>query len=761
MSNDVYSGLSHNYSVWYPKSVWLFPNANEYKLWSYMFSQYVFQSKYPDKYGDPKKIDIYKTYLSKYLNQSTNTIDNCLKHMQSIGVISRSKFASQCTLNISYVLGALSLVNSTSDEDVLVEISESFSSGDKDKLKQLGLKYCPDFEVPSVSSLQFSEGSQILGTSGDFHKNWEPTSQKLGTDSQNLGNSLQNTTTFTKNGDKSSQNLGTLEDFHKICETFELMSDEFPKNWEGEVILKFSAGNIVNFSVFDPQNSIQKFPKFVKLLPKICESGTQNLGNWYSKFVNIILYIDNNKIKRNYTDFDSLEEENKILREQINVLLKKNQNSSTGESEDSNEFFEVGFSSSNKKTLQDEVDEIVGKIRNSFNMIGEWVPCTEREISEYDKAKLQDRTVQDVIRSVKDKFIDGSQVNAKTFFDYLKELTEESFSVELDEPEDGSFDNYSIDDFALADLSDDTMTDAEREQAISVKSIYELKRFCMKEYKQLFPFFKWEGMNIQVYYHQCEEKTLIERQREFKELHERVSHQFSKEDIALDDYDKKFKVIDAFNDRFPENQTFPYSTMVEGLQDLMIDINLFSSMDIEYNSYNILDGFHGSIKVVYDHLEDTAHRLPQKTIGEEREALARERSKNTLESLKSAANSVKSDDIDYGDLLLGYRPPRVKISEEKIIPANPALLAAFKHLGFKNGHVLEEWELNQICDAVIKKYNQRGHGLSAFSNTVTCVTMIGNGHRYELRGLSEPIVEDPVEEEPRPYVRRQRARRGS
>lgn len=762
MTNDIQSGLSHSYSVWYPKSVWLFPNANEYKLWSFMFSQYVFQSKYPDKYGDPKKIDIYKAYLTKYLSQSPNTINACLKHMQSIEVISKSKFALQCTLNVEYVLGVLALVNSTSDEDILTDISDSFNKGDKNKLRQLGFKYYSNFVAPSVSSLQVLEATQNLTTSEDLTKNCVDTTQNLANETQNLVNSLQNTTTSPNFGGLPTQKLVTSAELRKNCVVFNSMEEIVPKNWEGEINLKFSAGELVDLSVFDPRKTIKNYANFGDLVRKIWLDGTQNLVTYYAKFAYIILYINNKEIKRNNTDFASLEIENTNLREQINVLLKKNQNTSSGEPEDSNVFFEVGSSYSNKKTLQDEVDQIVGKIRNSFNMIGEFVPCTESEISGYDKAKLQDRTVQDVIRSVNDKFIDGSQVNAKTFFDFLKELVDESFVVELGIPEDGSFDEYSVDDFAYADLSDDMMTKAEREQAIAVKSLYELKRFCLKEYKQLFPFFKWEGMNIQVYYHQCEEKSLVERQREFRELHQNTFHKFSDNDISLDDYDKKFKVIEAFNDRFPENQVFTYSDITEGLQYLMIDIGLFSSMGIEYNSYNILDGFHGSIKIVCDHYGGTAYRLPQKTLAEERKELTIERSKTTQKSLRKTEGVIRSDSLDYGELLLSFRPPRVKLSDENIIPANPALLAAFKHLGFKNGHILEEWELNQICESIIKKYNQRGHGLSAFSNTIICVAMIGNGFRYELKGLTENLVETPVEaEEPKPYIRRQRTRRGA
>lgn len=760
MQNHVQS-LNKKYALSYVKTQTLIDNPVDYKLLEYIFFLYIRNYRYDLEHPDFIELDVKQVLADTAMVE--RTYRRSLDRLEECGLISRDKkFKRRQTkngqviqFNAGYFLGLISLLNETEDIEQVEFIRKSMLENDIESLKSVGFRTVTKPLIPktSPSNIDLLDESPL---------NFKSDLKSSDIDAQSDFKSLN----YPQSDFKSSSNYA--------------QSDFKSSYLDDRVTLSHP---VIELSGLDDTNAVdviflgENLEKIQKIRVKkddfwMTLSHSMDDTNAVSRVTQIpflddlkslSIYIIREKKYLNKILMQNavFEEENRELKKQINVLLKKNQNSSTGESEDSNEFFEVGFSSSNKKTLQDEVDEIVGKIRNSFNLIGEWVPCTEKEISEFDKAKLQDRTVQDVIRSVKDKFIDGSQVNAKIFFDYLKELTEESFSVELDEPEDGSFDNYSIDDFAVADLSDDTMTDAEREQAISVKSIYELKRFCMKEYKQLFPFFKWEGMNIQVYYHQCEEKTLIERQREFKELHERVSHQFSKEDIALDDYDKKFKVIDAFNDRFPENQTFPYSTMVEGLQDLMIDINLFSSMDIEYNSYNILDGFHGSIKVVYDHLEDTAYRLPQKTIGEEREALARERSKNTLESLKSAANSVKSDDIDYGDLLLGYRPPRVKISEEKIIPANPALLAAFKHLGFKNGHVLEEWELNQICDAVIKKYNQRGHGLSSFSNTVTCVTMIGNGHRYELRGLSEPIVEDPVEEEPRPYVRRQRARRGS
>lgn len=758
-SNKTYEGLSHSYSVWYPKSVWLFPNANEYKLWAFLFSQYVFQSRYPEKYGDPRKIDIYKSFLKNFLNQSPNTIDSCLKHMQSIGVIDRDKFSNQCTLNIEYVLGAISLINTTQDETVLSKIGKLFNEGDKHELKKIGLKSCFNFEVPAVSSLQINEGYQNLVNEPEVTKICE-TSPKVTNfcepTTQNLGTWLQNTTTLPIFGNLCTQILVNSEDFTKNCETFASFDDIVPKNWEGEVKMTFLAGDIIGLSVHDPLNSIKSLPNFGNLLLKICESGTQNLVNYYSKFGNIILYINNNKIRINNTDFSEIEKENVELKKQIAVLLEKNQNT-IGGSEDPIEVLKANNSSSDIN-----IPDQIGNIKNSFNLVGEWVPCTEKEISEYTHTKLNDRTVQDIIKSVKDKFIDGSQVKAKTFFDFFKDLVNESFTIELDNPDD----EYEIEDYANADLEDEAMTEDERKQAISVKSILELKRFCLKEYYSLFPFFKWEGVNVHVYYQESHTATLEDRMKAFEYLRSRIDSQFTEADLALDDYEKGIKVIDMFNNNFPENITFAYSDMVDYLQYLMIEIGLFSYMGIEYNSYDILDAFRSSIKVLINHTDETATRINLKATTAKTDP-NEYTSTTTKTNLKETASKCLVDYLEnYSDLLIGFKPPRTKISEDRIIPSHPALTSAFQYLGFSNGKLLEEWEVSQICDSVIQKYNIQGHGLSMFSNTVSCLVFDDTTKKYEVRGLpnNTPKQEQETDietDEPQVYVRRPRTRRVS
>lgn len=168
--SNTYEGLSHSYSMWYPKSTWLFPQANNFKLWSWLFSQYMFQRSFPAKYPNPCKMKVPRTFLQKYLGQSPNTLRASIAHMCEIHVLKEQLNSSSMILDIPYVLGVISIINNAVDDDVL-EIQDLFLAGDKDGLKAYGFRPATNFNPPPVSSLDDPEKAQKLTISSDKTQN--------------------------------------------------------------------------------------------------------------------------------------------------------------------------------------------------------------------------------------------------------------------------------------------------------------------------------------------------------------------------------------------------------------------------------------------------------------------------------------------------------------------------------------------------------------------------------------------------------------
>lgn len=139
-----------------------------------------------------------------------------------------------------------------------------------------------------------------------------------------------------------------------------------------------------------------------------------------------------------------------------------------------------------------------------------------------------------------------------------------------------------------------------------------------------------------------------------------------------------------------------------------------------------------------------------------------ERRAKDLKLLKSNASMVYSDKLDYSELLEKFKPARIKLTPEGKIPAKPSLSEAFKYLGFVDGKVLEEWEMNQICDTLLKKYNRSGSGVGNFNNILSVCEYNTYNNRYTLKGVaSENVTENDTinNEEEKPYIPLPRERR--
>ena len=116
---------------------------------------------------------------------------------------------------------------------------------------------------------------------------------------------------------------------------------------------------------------------------------------------------------------------------------------------------------------------------------------------------------------------------------------------------------------------------------------------------------------------------------------------------------------------------------------------------------------------------------------------------------------VYSDELDYSELLEKFKPARIKLTPEGKLPAQPSLSEAFKFLGFTDGKVLEEWEMNQICDALLKKYNRTGSGVGNFSNILSVSEYNTYNNRYTLKGVTpENVAKNDTDdnEEEKPYI---------
>lgn len=524
-----------------------------------------------------------------------------------------------------------------------------------------------------------------------------------------------------------------------------------PDDWTGELAFSFENGEI---DVIGTKSSI-----FDEKGVNFCASNRQFLS-FYRQFLSTVYNRYNIDIIKYNTEFDKSDEENQSLRNQINVLLEKNQNNQ-GEAYASS----CSLKNSNvwiEENEEGNVTEDDNKLQMGYSVLGEFDWYTKRELEQFAQEKLKDPVINTVYRLIKDKFEDGSQITGKEFIEYLKEVLDELFVTEVPHPETGELVEASIDTIVGEDWDEERLTDDEKERYEEIFKLIELKRFCRYEHQRIFPYFQHEGRTVFVNYTERPYQSPEERYEEFQRLHSLYEHSFTDEQIELMDFEKHEILVERFNEQFPENEKHMVNDMVRAMQDNMVDIGLFKIGNYEYNSYSVLNGFDGMIRIRYSEDCLTGIRMPFKTIYEQQEEIESERRAKDLKLLKSNASMVYSDKLDYSELLEKFKPARIKLTPEGKIPAKPSLSEAFKYLGFVDGKVLEEWEMNQICDTLLKKYNRSGSGVSNFSNILSVSEYNTYNNRYTLKGVaSENVTENDTtdNEEEKPYIPLPRERR--
>lgn len=658
--------------------------------------------------------------------------------MCDIHVLKRQGNSPKMVFDAAYVLGVLSMINTATDDDV-VQIADLFTTGDINGLKKLGLKKIPNFDLPSTGSMYSDELSQILGQS-------DSNSQILGEDgelSQFLGNKDSSTSQILGNLGNTENSLGSKE--AELSQFLGKLFCEFPKFGKGEWVISFDNWKVNKISIFNaeaPQNDQKDFPIFGKSCPnfwdeisQFLEKVSQNLGT-----VNNI----NKQIKEINQSYDEIEIENRLLKNHINVLLEKNQNSQVEASASitSDHLFPELRNSKREENHYEEVKEEENEYTSAYNLIGEWVDCTVKEKNELTQAKLNDPNCQLIYRTIKNELEEGQQLSGKEFHELVQTIVDEILVMECSDPETGEYVEKTFESFVkgLGEYQD--LSPEEQEEYYEMFKTLEIRRFCKKEYQKMFPHFQWEGRTVFAYFSPRTIKSDEERIEEFEALHSQFDHTFSEEEIALENFEKHDVLVKRFNERFPEDKEFLVADMVEAMRTDMIDIGLFSISGYEYDSYSILNGFGGMIRLEYDIDGRFAKRLKWKSFYDLQMEAETERSKRELESLKSNANVVRSDNFDYGRLLDGFKRPRIKLTPEGLIPANPALVEAFKYLQFCDGKELEYWELEQICNCLLKSYNHLGTGISNFHNISCCLDCDWAADKFTVKNIgSQPITE--------------------
>ena len=626
----------------------------------------------------------------------------------------------------------------------------------------------------SDQSAQFlgnnNEDAQNLGISDEnaqyLGKNIE-SAQILcnsGQNAQNLGNNSENAQILNIDNE-SAQFLGkNIETAQNMCSSDNIAQILTPQEIEiaqilgilyqkctnfdtGEVVLSLGGGSIDQIRVFDPnfgQNQDKKLHKFwatdAQILTKVAQILTkvaQILGT-----VNNI----NNKIKEINQSYSEIEVENRLLKNHINVLFEKNQNPQVEASASIN-FDNLFPELRNSKREGDRYEEAIeeeNEYVSAYNLIGEWVDCTVKEKNEFTQAKLNDPNCQLVYRTIKNELEEGQQLSGKEFHELVQAVVDEIIVIECSDPETGEYVEKTFESFVkgLGEYQD--LSPEEQEEHYEMFKTLEIRRFCKKEYQKMFPHFQWEGRTVFAYFSPRTIKSDEERIEEFEALHSQFDHTFSEEEIALENFEKHDVLVKRFNERFPEDEEFLVADMVEAMRTDMIDIGLFSISGYEYDSYSILNGFGGMIRLEYDIDGRFAKRLKWKSFYDLKKEAETERLEKEFESLKSNANVVRSDNFDYGRLLDGFKRPRVKLTPEGLIPANPALVEAFKYLQFFDGKVLELWEIEQIGNYLLKGYNHLGTGISNFHNISCCLDCDWAADKFTVKNIGPQTVTEPA-----------------
>lgn len=385
-----------------------------------------------------------------------------------------------------------------------------------------------------------------------------------------------------------------------------------PDDWTGELAFSFENGEI---DVIGTKSSI-----FDEKGVNFCASNRQFLS-FYRQFLSTVYNRYNIDIIKYNTEFDKSDEENQSLRNQINVLLEKNQNNQ-GEAYASS----CSLKNSNvwiEENEEGNVTEDDNKLQMGYSVLGEFDWYTKRELEQFAQEKLKDPVINTVYRLIKDKFEDGSQITGKEFIEYLKEVLDELFVTEVPHPETGELVEASIDTIVGEDWDEERLTDDEKERYEEIFKLIELKRFCQYEHQRIFPYFQHEGRTVFVNYTERPYQSPEERYEEFQRLHSLYEHSFTDEQIELMDFEKHEILVERFNEQFPENEKHMVNDMVRAMQDNMVDIGLFKIGNYEYNSYSVLNGFDGMIRIRYSEDCLTGIRMPFKTIYEQQEEIER------------------------------------------------------------------------------------------------------------------------------------------
>lgn len=113
------------------ESIKLFPNPNDYKLWSWFLGQVTLINPMLST-KQSTEVDLYRSEIMSHTGMSRNTVTACMSNLERYGVISATKRQMSCVVDVNYVCMTIKAMLSAHSELQRNHIANLFHSGCKE-----------------------------------------------------------------------------------------------------------------------------------------------------------------------------------------------------------------------------------------------------------------------------------------------------------------------------------------------------------------------------------------------------------------------------------------------------------------------------------------------------------------------------------------------------------------------------------------------------------------------------------------------------